>query len=103
MSTIGGILLFVAGLACGGSAVAYNQYSIKNAIKGLQKENDHLKESSWKDRLDYETNRAYGKGYHDGRRVPISDVERFAETLDGGNFEFRMQRKGVKHGQEENK
>ena len=100
MSVFGGILLFVAGITVGGSAVAYNHYSVQRATSSLHKENDHLKEGAWMDKLEYETSKAYSKGYKEGQRRPMSDVERFADTLDDGGFEFKMQRRG-KRGKED--
>ena len=100
MSIIGGILIFVAGVVSGGSLVAYNQYSIHSATSGLRKENERLRESAWTDKLESETSKAYAKGVKDGRKVPLSDVERFADTLNEGGYEFRMTRRG-KHGKEQ--
>lgn len=100
MSVIGGILLFVAGITVGGSAVAYNHYSVQRVTTSLRKENEHLKESSWRDKMDFETSKAYGKGYRDGRRNPLTDVERFADTLEEGGFDFKMTRR-AKRGKED--
>ena len=94
MNIIGGILLFVAGLAVGGGLVVYNRVSVQNATGQLRKENERLKQSAWVDRLDYETNRAYQEGYKEGRRNPMSDVERLADTLERKKMDFRTTKKG---------
>ena len=93
MIVIGGVLLFVAGVATGGSAVWYNRRSIDGAVKPVRKENERLKTCAWEDRLEYETERAYRKGYNAGRKDPMTDVERFADTLDKNDVTFRMERR----------
>lgn len=93
MGVIGGILIFVFGLGAGLAAAAGIAILIQRVMAQLKKENRHLKESAWKDRLEYETNRAYRVGYHrgylKGRDDPMSDVERLASTIKKHNIDFR--------------
>lgn len=89
MSVFGGIMLFAAGVATGGGLILYNQFSVANQTSQLRRENEHLKQSAWKDRLEYESDRAYRKGYNEGRKSPLSDVERLAETLESRHIDFR--------------
>lgn len=91
MSVIGGILLFGAGLVVGGGAVVYNHRSILRETDKLRRENGNLKNSAWEDRLQYETDRAYRKGYKDGRMSPANDAERFAHMIEERNIDFRAQ------------
>ena len=92
MCVIGGILLFASGAVIGGGALMYNQRSVRKATERLQRENDHLRNSAWRDRLDYETARAYRQGYYEGTRNPMSDVERLADTIERKNIDFRTPR-----------
>ena len=94
MSVIGGIMLFVSGVAVGGGAVIFNHCTIESQTRGLRRENERLKTSAWEDRMEYAQDKAYRRGYSDGRKSPISDVERFADTLEQGGYEFKMKRKG---------
>lgn len=93
MSVIGGILVFIFGLAAGLAAAAGIAILIQRITSQIKKENRHLKESAWNDRLEYETHRAYRTGYHrgyqKGRTDPINDVERLASTLKAHNIDFR--------------
>lgn len=98
MSVFGGIVLFTVGLAAGGGAVMFNRWCVDSKTAQLRRENEHLKSSAWKDRLEFETERAYRKGYKDGRKSPMSDVERLADTLEERNIDFRITREGPKHG-----
>lgn len=99
MSVIGGIMLFAAGIAVGGGAVKFNRWCVESQTSQLRKENEHLRTSAWKDRLEYETDRAYRNGYHEGRKSPMSDVERLADTLEERRIDFRTVREGPRHGQ----
>ena len=54
----------------------------------LRRENEHLKSSAWKDRLDYETQRAYSEGFRDGRLSPANEAEKFAEMIERNNIDF---------------
>ena len=92
MSIFGGIILFVSGVAIGGSAVAYNYHSIRRATTGLHKENERLKTCAWEDKMDYVYKQAYDEGYFQGRKSPLSDVERFADTLESRHIDFRTTR-----------
>ena len=93
MGAIGGILIFTLVLAGGvsvsvGAAVAY-----KRATAPIRRENQHLRNSAWNDRVEFESRRAfhngYVRGYRKGRDNPLSDVERLAATLEERNIDFR--------------
>lgn len=83
MNVIGGIILFMAGAMIGGSAVYYNQYSIRRATASLRRENEKLKHCAMEDALRYTEEKAYRDGYHEGRKSPMRDAERFAESFEG--------------------
>ena len=93
MSVFGGVMLFVAGVAVGAGAVSYNQYSIRRETKALRREVEDLKTASWQDAITYKQDKAYREGYEKGRRSPMSDVEQFADFLEGRNVDFRPQRR----------
>lgn len=99
MSAIGGVILFVAGVIIGGGAVKYNRWCVESQTSQLRRENEHLRTSAWQDRLEYETDKAWNKGYREGRKSPMSDVERLADTLEERHIDFRTVREGSKHGQ----
>lgn len=89
MTVFGGVLLFVSGVIVGGGAVAYNHYSVRRATSGLRKENERLKDAAWKDAVVYKEDRAYREGYEKGRRSPLSDVEKLADTMERRGVDFR--------------
>lgn len=66
MTIFGGIVLFVAGVVTGGSLIAYNNYSVKQATAKLMKENAQLKDAVWNARMDTQVKRAYKDGYKNG-------------------------------------
>ena len=70
MSVIGGVLLFVAGTAMGAGAVMYNRRSVEAQTRQLRRENEHLKQSAWRDRLEYESDKAFRRGYSPLRKNP---------------------------------
>ena len=93
MSVFGGILLFIVGVAAGLAAAAGIAILVQRLMSQLKKENKHLKESAWRDRLEYETDKAYhtgySRGYRKGRADPLSDVERLAATIQEKRMDFR--------------
>lgn len=99
MSVIGGVLLFVAGTAMGAGAVMYNRRSVEAQTRQLRRENEHLKQSAWRDRLEYESDKAFRRGYYEGRKSPMSDVERLGDTLESRRVDFRTVKEGAVHGQ----
>lgn len=101
MSVFGGIMLFAAGLAVGGGAVVFNRWTAEAQTSQLRRENEHLKQSAWKDRLEYETDRAWRRGYHEGRTKPMTEAERFVEMMDHGNIDFRGPVRAGKHRRDE--
>lgn len=93
MSVFGGILLFTLGVAAGGGAVAFNHKCVKDQTSQLRRENEHLKDSAWLDRIEYSKHKAYARGYRDGRLSPANDAEKFAEFIEENNIDFRGQRR----------
>lgn len=93
MSVFGGIVLFIAGVATGSGLVIANRVNVQRETAQLRRENEHLKNSAWKDRLDYETAKAYGEGYRKGRLSPANDAEKFADFIEQNNIDFRGQRR----------
>ncbi|MBO5917385.1 MAG: hypothetical protein J6Q14_01290 [Oscillospiraceae bacterium] len=93
MSVIGGVALFALGVAAGGGVLGYTQWAVRTQTAQLRRENEHLKESAWRDKLDYETHKAYNQGYRDGRLSPASEAEKFAEFVEDHNIDFRGQRR----------
>lgn len=100
MTVFGGIMLFTAGVALGGGAVSFNHWCVESRTSQLLRENEHLKTSAWKDKLEFETDKAWRKGYREGRKSPMSDVERLADTLESRHMDFRTVRGGSNDGQE---
>ena len=94
MSVFGGIMLFAAGVAVGSGAVIMNQREVRRSSDQLRRENEHLKASAWNDRLEFEAYKAYGEGYYDGSRNPMSDVERFADFLERRKVDYRFPKEG---------
>lgn len=92
MGVFGGILLFSAGIVVGSSAVIVHQRDVRRASAQLRRENEHLKTCAWKDRLEFEALKAYGDGYYDGSRNPMSDVEKFADFLEARHIDYRFQK-----------
>lgn len=66
MTIFGGVLLFVVGVVTGGTMVAYNNYSVKQATAKLLKENAQLKDAVWDARLETQVKKAYKEGYKIG-------------------------------------
>ena len=93
MSVIGGIALYALGVVTGGGLVIANRLNLRKETTQLRRENEHLKMSAWKDRLLYETDRAYWDGYKDGRLSPANDAEKFAAFVEDRNIDFRGQRR----------
>ena len=97
MSVIGGVMLFAAGVAVGGGAVIFNRVSVMRESEKLRRENEHLKTSAWMDRLEFEAYKAYGDGYYDGSRSPMSDVEKFADFLERRRVDYRFPKEETTH------
>lgn len=97
MSVFGGIVLFMAGVATGSGLVIANRVNVQRETAQLRRENEHLRNSAWQDKLEYETHKAYWKGYREGRLSPANDAERFAEFVEDHNIDFRGQRRRNRH------
>lgn len=82
MSVFGGIALFSLGVATGSGLVIGHRVAVNRETSQLRRENEHLKTSAWKDRLDFETARAYNKGFKEGRLSPASDAEKFVQLVE---------------------
>lgn len=90
MSVFGGIMLFVGGVVTGSGAIILHQRDVRHESMQLRRENEHLKNSAWNDRLEFEAYKAYGEGYYDGSRNPMTDVERFADFLERRNVDYKF-------------
>ena len=93
MSVFGGIVLFVAGLAAGSGLVIANRVNVQRETAQLRRENEHLRTSAWKDRLEYEASKAYRKGYQEGRLSPANEAEKFVDFIEQNNIDFRGPRR----------
>lgn len=93
MSVLGGIIIFVLGIAAGLGAAAGIYVLMRRALADLRKRNRYLEVSAWRDRLEFETDKAYrtgySRGYRKGRANPMSDVERLAATIEEKRMDFR--------------
>ena len=98
MGVIGGIMLFVAGVGTGAGLVVANRWNVRHESEPVRRENEHLKDSAWRDRLEYEADRAYREGYYDGSRHPLSDVEKFADLLERRRIDYRFPKDGDANG-----
>lgn len=94
MSVIGGVLLFAAGVAVGGCAVAYNRECVRSVQEKALEDWTNLKRELDELRIQDARDRAYRKGYSRGRKDPLTDAERLAKTFEGRNVEIRS-RKGA--------
>ena len=83
-------MLFAAGLVTGGGAVLFNRYCVRRESEPLRRENEHMRDSAWKDLIKYKSDEAYREGYFEGSRHPLSDVEKFAELLNSHNVDYRF-------------
>ena len=95
MSVIGGVLLFSAGVVVGGGAVAYNKACIRSVERRTAKERDGLRKEVYEVKFRSECDRAYREGYAEGRKNPLSDVERLAQTFDGHKVQVRTGKEGI--------
>lgn len=95
MSVIGGVALFCTGVIVGGSAVAYNKACVSRAEQRTEKERDGLRKEVYEVKFRSECDRAYREGYAEGRKNPLSDIERLAQTFDGRKVQVRTNRKGA--------
>lgn len=94
MSVFGGVMLFAVGFIAGSGAVILHQTDVRRTSDQLRRENEHLKVCAWKDRLEFESYKAYGDGYYDGSKNPMTDVERFADFLDRRHIDYRIPKDG---------
>ncbi len=92
MSVIGGVLLFAAGAAIGGGAVAYHKGCVRVVEHRAAREKDALRREVYDVKFRSECDRAYRKGYSDGRADPLSDAEKLARTFSGRKVDVRTQK-----------
>lgn len=92
MSVIGGVLLFAAGAAIGGGAVAYHKGCVRVVEHRAAREKDALRREVYDVKFRSECDRAYRKGYSDGRADPLSDAEKLARTFQGRRVDVRTQK-----------
>lgn len=85
-----------AGLMVGGGAVAYNKACVRKAEQKSETERDGLRREVYDVKFHAECDRAYREGYAEGRKNPLSDIERLAQTFEGRNVKMRTSnRKGA--------
>ena len=94
MSVVGSVLLFSAGVIVGGGAVVYNKACVRRAEQRTEKERDGLRREVYEVKFRSECDRAYREGYAEGRKNPLSDIERLAQTFDEQKVQVRN-RKGA--------
>lgn len=95
MTVFGGIMLFAAGIAVGGSAVAYHKGCVRVVEHRAAREKDALRREVYDVKFRSECDRAYRKGYSDGRADPLSDAEKLARTFRGRNVDIRTGKEGT--------
>lgn len=95
MSVFGGVMLFAAGVVIGGSAVGYHKSSIREVELDACTERDELRNELVDAKFRAECDRAYRKGYRDGRRDPLTEAEKLAETFSGHRTVIRNTTKGA--------
>lgn len=89
MSVMGGVLLFSAGLLVGGGAVSYNRACVQRAERRGAKERDGLRREVYDVKFRAECDRAWREGYAEGRKNPLSEIERLAQTFEGRKVQVR--------------
>ena len=78
-----GIALLASGTAFGGGAVILYYHLVEMATERLQKQNEKLQRECFDYYCGWQCDRAYRKGYREGRENPLNDVERLARTFEG--------------------
>lgn len=94
MSVTGGVALLLAGIAVGGALVTYNRRCVQRVEERARRERDQLRTELYDVKFRAECDRAYREGYAEGRKNPLSDIERLAQTFEGRNVSVRT-RKGA--------
>lgn len=92
MSVLGGVALFLAGAAVGSGAVAYNKRCVSGVEKRARRECETLRNEVYNVKLEAECDRAYREGYAEGRKNPLTDVERLAQTFEKRRVSVRTQK-----------
>ena len=65
---VGFVILFLLGVVIGGLAVIINDQIVNIRTEKLEKANRQLREKIHVDRIEYERNKAYRKGYLEGSK-----------------------------------
>lgn len=65
---VGLVILFLLGVVVGGLAVIVNDQIVNIRTEKLEKTNRQLREKIHVDRIEYERNKAYRKGYLEGSK-----------------------------------
>lgn len=86
---LGYVIVFVVGVGTGAALLIANRVSINRAVKAERDHSRHIIERLRKERdeavngrNDLLLERECNAAYHEGRKHPMSEVERFAETLE---------------------
>ena len=107
MTVIAGILLYVAGVVSGISALALHIRDVQKAVSGVERRKDaeltklraayeRLQEDAGLMQQASDCADAYRKGRAQGRAHPMSEAERFARTFEGKKATFVDTTKGVR-------
>ena len=85
----GYIITFAAGVGTGAGLLIVNRVSINRAVKAERDHSRHTidrlkkeRDEAAKERSDLIRERDCNAAYYEGRKYPMSEVERFAETLE---------------------
>ena len=76
--------LLIANSRCVTKAVNAEKARSQKTIDGLKRENQQI----WQERNDLLRERDWNQAYYEGRKSPLSDVEKFADTLERRRAKF---------------
>lgn len=89
------ILAYVLGIGTGAGLLIANNRSVQKAVNAekarSQQTIDRLKkdcDQAWRERNELVREQELSRAYHEGRKSPLSDVEKFAETLETHRAKF---------------
>ena len=89
------ILTYVLGIGTGAGLLIANRKSVDKAVKAervaAQQTIDRLKrenDQAWRERNELVRERDMNRAYNEGRKSPLSEVEKFAETLESHKAKF---------------
>ena len=89
------ILAYILGISTGAGLLIANEKSVQKAVNAeksraqqtierLRKENDQVRQQ----RDELVRQRDWNQAYYEGRKSPLSDVEKFADTLEKRRAKF---------------